>query len=490
MATPQGKKTPIEPGLIARLVSGVRYAITGVKPDDFFGPGQPLQPTSQESAGRMFDYPVGFNARTTPRAEESVTFAQMRALADNYDILRLVIETRKDQMCIMPWTVVPLDEKVDPDQRCQDVEKFLRYPDQEHTWDQWLRMLLEDLYVIDAPCIYPRATMGGGLHSLELVDGALIKRVIDATGRTPAPPDPAYQQIIKGLPAVNYTREELIYLPRNPRTNRLYGYSPVEQIIMTVNIAMRRQIYQLAFYTEGNVPEALISTPETWNPDQIRQFQNWFDSLLDGNLAQRRKAKFIPAGVEYHETKPGVIGDKYDEWLARVICFAFSISPTPFVAQVNRATAATALKTAVTEGLMPTMQWVKSVMDMVLQRCFGFDDLQFAWGSQEEVDAAAQATIDSTYITAKVKTPDEVRESLGLPPLTPEQKKELTPAVPPLLDDKGQPMLGPDGNPLPATSKPFGGGKGTPKPGESGAPDDDTGKVVTIVKKKRRTYSR
>lgn len=485
MATAQGIKTPIEPGLIARLVSAVRYAVSGVKPDDFFGPGQPLQPTNQASAGRMFDYPVGFNARTTPRAEEQVTFAQMRGLADNYDLLRLVIETRKDQMCILPWSIMPADEDDDPDPRCEDIEKFLRYPDQEHTWDAWLRMLLEDLYVIDAPCIYPRQTMGGGLYALELVDGALIKRVIDATGRTPAAPDPAYQQIIKGLPAVNYTREELIYQPRNPRTNRLYGYSPVEQIIMTVNIAMRRQIHQLNFYTEGNVPEALISTPETWNPDQIRQFQNWFDSLLEGNLAQRRKAKFIPAGVEYHDTKAGAIGDKYDEWLARVICYAFSISPTAFVTQVNRATAKTALKSAMTEGLLPTMAWVKSVMDLIVQRCFGFDDLQFAWGEQEEVDAAAQATIDSTYITAKVKTPDEVRADLGLPPLTPEQKKELTPAQPPLLDAKGQPMVDGEGNPLPAASKPFGGGTAA----AAANPDDSGDDANKVAKKKRRTYS-
>ena len=32
---------------------------------------------------------------------------------------------------------------------------------------------------------------------------------------------------------------------------------------MSVNIALRRQLYQLQYYTEGNVPEALIALPET-----------------------------------------------------------------------------------------------------------------------------------------------------------------------------------------------------------------------------------
>ncbi len=35
--------------------------------------------------------------------------------------------------------------------------------------------------------------------------------------------------VSKGLPAVNYTRDELLYLPRNVRSHSLYGFSPVEQ---------------------------------------------------------------------------------------------------------------------------------------------------------------------------------------------------------------------------------------------------------------------
>jgi PAS domain-containing protein len=94
--------------------------------------------------------------------------------------------------------------------------------------------------------------------------------VLDVTGRTPLPPDPAYQQILKGIPAVDYTADDLVYMVRNPRVWKIYGYSPVEQVITTVNIALRRQVSQLAFYTEGNVPEALGQVPDTWTPKQIR----------------------------------------------------------------------------------------------------------------------------------------------------------------------------------------------------------------------------
>jgi hypothetical protein len=50
-----------------------------------------------------------------------------------------------------------------------------------------------------------------------------------------------------------------------------------------------------------------------------------------------------------------VLKDDFDEWLAWVVCFAFSLPPTAFVKQTNRATAETQQETATTEGLVPPL---------------------------------------------------------------------------------------------------------------------------------------
>ncbi len=436
--TSGGVITPIEPGVIQRLVRGVRYIVSGVTDNDWFGPGQPLTPFAQEQAqGRQFDYPVLYNTRVVPRSNEPVSFAQMRALADNYDLLRLVIETRKDQFEALDWTVQPIDKKAKRDDRCKAAQEFLMSPDKEHTWETWLRMWLEDLFVIDAPTIYPRMTRGGQLYALDLMDGATIKRLIDVTGRTPAPPSPAYQQILKGLPAVDYSRDELLYMARNVRAHRLYGFSPVEQIITTVNIALRRQIHQLQYYTEGNMPDVMIGVPETWQPDQIAQFQTWWDALLQGNTAERRGAKFVPGGMQPYDTKAQALKDDYDEWLARVVCFCFSVSPTPFIKQQNRATAENAAEQALSEGLAPLQRYLKSHLDRIIQRHMGMPDLEFAWADMESVDPLTRAQVDQIYVETEVKTPDEVRADLGLQPLTQEQKDALKPPAPPPMPKPG-----------------------------------------------------
>jgi len=276
-------------------------------------------------------------------------------------------------------------------------------------------MLVEDMLVIDAATVYPRRTQGGALYALEPVDGATIKRVLDDRGRTPEASAPAYQQVLKGLPAVDYTRDELLYLPRNLRANKVYGFSPVEQVVMTVNIALRRQLHQLQYYTEGSVPDALIGVPETWTPEQIGQFQAYWDALLEGNSAQRRHARFVPATISksYVPTKEGALKDEYDEWLARIVCYAFSVTPGALVRDMNRATAQTASAQALSEGMVPLMQWVKDLIDRVVLHQFGYADIEFAWKDQHAIDPLTQAKINQIYLSCGVLTADEVREGLG-----------------------------------------------------------------------------
>src|SRR6202020_2885545 len=108
-------------------------------------------------------------------------------------------------------------------------------------------------------------------------------------------------QILKGVPAADFSADELIYLPRNLRSHRLYGMSPVEQIALTVNIALRRDAATLDYYRTGSSPDAFATLPKEWTADQIRSFQDYFDALMSGNLARRRQTTFIPATLRLSE---------------------------------------------------------------------------------------------------------------------------------------------------------------------------------------------
>lgn len=396
---------------------------------DWFGPLNPIAPIAPPDVkGRILDYPSGYNLNVRPRAYNAITFDMLRAFADAYDLLRILIETRKDQMARLEWNIVPRDKKLlrrgatipgDIDKRISTIREFFLMPDKENFWGDWLRLLLEDLFVIDAPTIYRRKTIGGELYALQPIDGGTIKRVIDDFGNVPEFPAPAYQQVLKGYPAVDYTTEELIYRPRVKRTNRIYGYSQVEQILMTINIGMRRQTWQLESFTEGNVPEALIGTPDSWTPDQVRQFQEWFDGMLTGNTGERRRARFVPGGVAkgYVPTKPTELFGEAEEWLVRVMCFAFSVSPQPFVKMMNRSTAETAQETAAAEGLAPIQNWVKGLMDLILIQDFKSPDLEFKWLEEDELDPDIKSKIVDREQAAGRLSFNEARSEQGLDPI-------------------------------------------------------------------------
>lgn len=390
----------------------------------WFGPGEPPTPGAPaDVAGRRLDYQPGINMLQNPRQYEPVGFGELRALADGYDLLRIIIETRKDQIARLKWGIVPRDEKTklkDGDELSTRAKKYVdmfRRPDRKEFWGDWIRSVLEDLLVIDAPAIHVRKTLGGEVYSLDQIDGATIKRIIDDGGRAPEPPYAAYQQILKGLPAVNYSSLDLIYRPRNMRVHKLYGFSPVEQIIMTVNIALRRQMWQLAYFTDGNIPDSLIGVPSTWTPDQIKQFQDWFDSLLQGNSNRRRGGLFVPGEVakSYVPTKEAEIFGSAEEWLARVVCFCFGISHQALVKEVNKATAQTAMEQAMQDGMAPVMNWIKGLVDSILIDQFGETELEFEWKDDKELDPKIAAEIQ-TSLFGKVLTINEIREERGLEP--------------------------------------------------------------------------
>lgn len=468
IATPRGEAASMRPLSPSDMRDG--YAQSPAPPSeafsnggaDWMGPLTPMQPIAPpEVAGRSLDFVPGFNLNTEPRQFEPISFHTLRALAESYDPVRLIIERRKDQMCRLPWTIRlkhedhgkrPTNVQLSAPMRdrIREVTKFFKKPNFELNFSSWLRFLIEDLLVIDAPSIYLERDQRGNLLALQPIDGALVKRVIDDWGRTPrpiawngAPFDwngqlitrenfveqgfkarngyawpPIAQQILKGLPAANLTALDLIYRPMNLRPGRTYGFSPVEQVMMTVSIAMRRQVAQLDYFKEGNQPEALYALPASWAPDQIQRFQDYWDSLHTGNWAMRRKMKFVAGDNKsaYTQLKEPPLKNDFDEWLVRIVCFAFSYPPAPFVALSNRSTAEQHERTAEEEGLEPLKQWACETFNEIIEHHLDEDELEFAFVEEDEVDQQKQAVILNSYVANGVLSINEVREKLGEDP--------------------------------------------------------------------------
>jgi hypothetical protein len=401
---------------------------------NWYSPFQPVWPFGPPFVNRPreWDYPVGYNLNFI---NERITYMQiLRAMRQSWGVLAGVIETRKDQLLRIPWTIQVKDKPRATNAGVKAMRKFFSSPDSKIRYNQWARKVLDDLFVIDAPAIFFSRDRRGRPLSAEAIDGATIFPLIDDMGRRPGSVveindagmqylkrQPAFQQIIKGLPLVDLDESQLLYAPMRPRTDLpVFGFSPIEQILIEATEAARKTQYQVNFWSEGTIPDLIVTVPDNWSPRQIAMFQGHFDAMLSGNLRLKSKVRFIPGGMKPFDIKNSSgesLWSQRDETLIRLCCYVYSVSPTPFVKQTNRATAQNAQETAQEEGLYPLMSYWKEVIIDPIIEMHGMDDVEFTFLPRPEVDMKKQADIHQIYVRDGLMTVNEAREQLGLEPI-------------------------------------------------------------------------
>jgi len=410
------------------------------------GPGTPLTPQYKESPPRSWFPWAGYNLAYLPRSEfKNLTpFTMLRNLADLCDIVAACINDVKQQILGLSVEFKAKDKTSQAQTaEIQAVKDFFRWPDGDNDFPTWLSMMLDEILVTDAPAWYRHRTEAGDPFALRMLDGATIKPLVDYLGVAPAPPAPAYQQIIMGVVESEFTRpwrtadrrapdgsqkHELVYAPFSKKTTGPYGQSPVERVLMTVNLILRRQQHYLAFYTEGNIPEAFWKCPDTWTAEQIAQGQELFDQILAGNAAVRSRLKLMPGGegtgLENPRSQDSWTYD-FEDWLSGIVAYHFNVSPQPFRKMMNRATSEQADAAETDSGLKPMTKRIKMRLDTEIEHFLGYAGVEATWSDAKGEDEKLKLEKNLGYYNAGVYTRAEVRESEGKPALTPEQAAEL-----------------------------------------------------------------
>lgn len=381
----------------------------------FFGPLPPVQPNQEiaKERPRQFQYTPGSNIVWTPRASENLTpFSWMIQIAELYDTASMCIQARCDEMVSYEWDIVPFEKKSTPSETMiSEAKDFLSKPDRVTPWNTWVGMALEEVLVTDALTISRQRTRKGQTISLELIDGSTTKPLMDASGRTPIGKDvPAYQQIMYGQVIGEYTYDEMLYAPKNRRTRSMYGKSPTEHLIMTINRALRRQSFDLSYYTDGNVPEAIISLPDL-DPDSIEVIQNWFDEILSAPH-QRRRVHFIPgqSRLQPYEFKKPILDPVVEEFLDKRVMGMYGVMPQAlgYSEDSNRATAGVQENVELRRRL-PYLRFISSLMTEELHRN-GWTEVRMQFLAEKpEEDRFRQAQIDDIYLKAGKTSIDELR---------------------------------------------------------------------------------
>ena len=421
----QGTLAPQVPGTPRGRPSagndGAINPIRGLDLNQPFSPQQPVEPYGPEwniNQPVEWDYSPGYNLQFQPPQVD--LFEMLRSMAKGWGVLATIIQKRTDQILRLPYEFQIIGDPKADDPRLDELRKFFKRPDRKKSFGTWQRALWADHFEIDAATIHIWRSNNGKPYALEVLDGTKIKPLIDDMGRRPDYPSPAFQQIRRGMPFLNLTEQDLIYAPMRIRPERpVYGYSPVEQIFVNVAEAIKKDMYMNNFWQSGNLPDLIVTVPDNWKPAQIASFQAFFEQY-SGNPSFKTRVRFVPGGMKPFDIK-GSSGESLwsgrDEILIRIACFAFGMSPQAFMKMVNRSTAQSASEEAEEQGLHPELRWFKEdIMDLVVQEDwgFGYDDIEFVYLPDPQVDAKAQMETMTGYVKEGIMRRNEARDMLNL----------------------------------------------------------------------------
>ncbi|MCO7177026.1 phage portal protein [Sporolactobacillus kofuensis] len=389
-----------------------------------FAPGRPLdQFFPQGEKPRQWDYTTGYNIATRPRAVESgMSFDTMRELLQSYDVARLCIERREDEIRGLEWSIIPdetVNDKEDLTSQIKMVTDFFMCPDGQTPFDQWQNAFLDDVLSFDAGAIYVRKTRAGKIGALEVVDGTTIAPLIDFWGHAPDPPAPAFSQYVQGIPSVWLTRDELIYNPFRSNARSPYGTPPVEWLVMTMNTDIRWQWSFLQYFTEGTVPDTFMEAPPDFkDAKQIQEFQDLWDATMAGDQAMKHKVKWVPNGAKPIPAKDTSFDTKFPEFLLKKTCAAFKVTPEEigFTEDSNRASGELQENIMYRASLLPLTKYLAGIYTRIIKKYFGVP-LKFHFNVGEKSDKLIEAQTHQIYTQIGAESADEIRKNiLGLDP--------------------------------------------------------------------------
>jgi uncharacterized protein YifE (UPF0438 family) len=318
-----------------------------------------------------------------------------------------------------------------------------------------------------------------GIDGMYAVDGATI-RLANEIG---------YQgddeifalQVVDGNIRAAYTFDDLIYVPRNPRTDVMvggYGLSEVELLVRVVTGFLNAFTYNTRYFDSNSIPKGLLHLTGDYAEQDMAAFKRYWNAMVKGinnawtlpvlvSKNQESKAAFENFGVEVNE----IMFAKWMTFLTSIICAIYGIAPdeinfesfTAGTSSLSGSDTEEKLVNSKDKGLRPLLTHFEDVFSDYVVSEFG-DKYCFRWTGLDEESPETTWDKAKTLMTWNEarKTHlnlDAVEGDIGDAPLNPVLSGAYQASKQASQEDYGDPTAG----------------GGQPPPGVGGDDEDATG---------------
>ena len=226
---------------------------------------------------------------------------------------------------------------------------------------------------------------------------------------------------------VPFGKKEIIYIMSNPRTDSIYGRSPLEVIEDVLLTLVYGTAYNTDFYLNGNMPDGMINLVGA-DQDITKAFQDRMKDKFkttDGLLGNSRRvghsypvyggpaASFIPFNLSAKDME--II--EQQKWFTKLVWSAFGVTPDEmgYTEDSNKAVSQTQTGVHKRKALKPLLKKIEyAINSQIMPELDPSGKFEFAFEDYDIDEEIKKATLYKAQIDGGWKTAEMVAEEEGI----------------------------------------------------------------------------
>ena len=398
----------------------------------------------------------------------------------------MCISTIIDEISAVPWDIVCEEETdvIPPEVQKQidHVKKFLDNPNtNKESFEQLIRKVIRDILEIDAGVIVKVFNAKNEMVEIVARDGACFTKNPDiygmityrqdiipakriradtdaeelraqnssnnpnlfnpnASGARDAPgglwggaqaPEVAREHAayfqygwISGALPIPFGKREIVWLERNPRTDQVYGRSPVEILEETVQMLIYSMQYYLDYFNKNNVPKGVMGL-EGASAEELEAFgQAWKQQLQEKDAVGnwKRNHNTVPLinrtpkfeKIEFSAQDLDLITSQ--KWFFKMVWASFGVTPSElgYTEDSKKSTEIVQSQVFRRKAINPLLRLLEYHLNKEIISEFEYPKLKFKYQMFDVDDETKKTELFAKQLSAGLRTVNEIRRSEGM----------------------------------------------------------------------------
>lgn len=227
---------------------------------------------------------------------------------------------------------------------------------------------------------------------------------------------------------VPFGRREVIFAMQNPRSDSIYGTSPILILATIINSLVFGSNYNLDYYVNNNMPEGILSlvgvSPE--EAKAVKQRIEAVSKVYDENLGVERKIGFKVPVTDVEAKFTSLMMDprvmqilEQQQWFTKLVWACFGVTPDEmgFTENSNKAVSEQQGQVNKRKAVKPILALIKYHIDKEIIAEWGqevYDNLEFVWDDYDLDEDIKKHTLYQMQISMGIKTPEMVAKEEGI----------------------------------------------------------------------------